>query len=174
LTNDIRATNVAGAMIRWPEQYRPDRVGVHVRNELEMPVAPEVVWAWLVRAPLWPTWYPNSSDVTIAGGAGSLSSGVEFTWKTFGVSLRSRVEEFAPHERLAWTGRAAGLDVYHAWLIEQRPGGCHVLTEESQRGILPRVSHAIRPGQMGKFHQLWLERLLVQAKSGMPPPSPGG
>jgi uncharacterized protein YndB with AHSA1/START domain len=142
---------------------------MHVRNELEMPVPPERVWAWLVRASLWPTWYPNSREVLIAGGGPDLRLGVEFTWKTFGVALRSKVEEFVPREKLAWTGRSAGLDVYHAWLIDRRPKGCYVLTEEAQNGILPRLSNTLRPQRMSQFHQLWLERLLAQARGGLPP-----
>jgi uncharacterized protein YndB with AHSA1/START domain len=159
-------------VIQWPDRYRPDRAAVHVRNELDMPVAPEAVWAWLVRAPLWPSWYPNSHDVEIAGGARELSLGAEFTWRTFGVALHSKVEEFAPPERLAWTGRAGGLDVYHAWLIERRPSGCRVGTEESQNGFLPRLNHVLRPRHMHAFHQLWLERLLDRARSGPPPAVP--
>ncbi len=159
-------------MIRWPERYLPDRAGVHVRNELEMRVPPERVWAWLVRAALWPTWYPNAHDVVIVGGGPDLSAGADFTWKTFGVALRSRVEEFVPTERLAWTGRSAGLDVYHAWLIERRPAGCHVLTEESQNGALPRIGHALRPRHMEELHQVWLDQLLAQAQRGMPPSRP--
>ncbi len=157
-------------MIHWPERYRPDRAAVHVRNEIDIPAAPEVVWAWLVRAPLWPSWYPNSHHVALADGGAELRAGSEFSWKTFGVSLRSRVEEFAPPERLAWNGRAGGLDVYHAWLIERRADGCHVLTEESQNGVLPRLNHAVRPRHMSDFHQMWLDRLRERAQSGPPPP----
>jgi uncharacterized protein YndB with AHSA1/START domain len=157
-------------MIRWPDRYLPSRVGVHVRNELEMPVDPELVWAWLVRAELWPSWHPNSHEVVISGGGPDLGPGVQFSWTTFGVALHSKVEEYAPRERLAWTGRATGVEVYHAWLIERTTSGCHVLTEESQIGILPRLNHAVRPRRMGEMHQLWLERLLGRARTGPPPP----
>ena len=157
-------------MFSWPERYRPDRAAVHVANELDVPAPPERVWAWLIRAPLWPTWYPNSHDVQVAHGATCLTAGAEFTWKTFGVALRSRVEVFDPPERLAWTGRAGGLDVFHAWVIERRPPGSHVRTEESQNGILPRLNHAVRPRHMSDFHQMWLERLRIQAVTGDPPP----
>ncbi len=107
-------------MIRWPEKYHPDRTGVHVRNELEMPVPPEVVWEWLVRAEHWPTWYSNSDKVAVEGG-GSLRPGSKFRWKTFGVNLESKVEEFVPGERIAWSARGPGVDAYHAWYIEPRP-----------------------------------------------------
>jgi uncharacterized protein YndB with AHSA1/START domain len=90
-------------VIRWPEDRKPEKSAVHVRNELEMPASPEVVWSWLVRAALWPTWYPNSQNVVIEGGGHDLRPGSKFRWKTFGITLDSEVEEFVPSERLAWS-----------------------------------------------------------------------
>ncbi len=159
----------SSALIRWPERYNPERTAVHVRNEMEMPVSPESLWPWLVRAKLWPTWYPNSQNVSVEGGGQDLVPGSRFRWKTFGVTLDSKVEEFVPRERLAWSARSAGIDVYHAWLIERRPSGCYVLTEESQNGLMARLSAALRPNNMGEYHQLWLEELLSRAKTGPPP-----
>ena len=157
-------------MIARPENYRPDRAVVHVSNEIEVPAPAEVVWAWLVRAKLWPTWYPNSQNVMVEGGGADLGPGSRFRWKTFGVTLSSRVEEFVPPERLAWSARAAGVAAYHVWLIERRPTGCHVLTEESQNGLLARLSNALRPNNMSRYHQVWLEQLLEKAKTGPPGP----
>jgi Polyketide cyclase / dehydrase and lipid transport len=159
------------SMIRWPENYRPERTAVHVRNEMEMQVQAETVWTWLVRAKLWPTWYPNSQNVTIEGGGPDLMSGSRFRWKTFGVTLDSKVEEFVPFERLAWSAHSTGIDVYHAWLIERRSSGCYVLTEESQNGLMARLSSMLRPNNMSRYHQLWLEQLLAKARTG-PPPEP--
>lgn len=155
-------------MIRWPEKHGPEETAVHVRNELDMPVQPEAVWPWLVRAQLWPTWYPNSANVAIEGGGPDLKPASKFRWKTFGVTLDSEVKEFVPPERLAWSARSTGVDAYHGWLIERRPAGCHVLTEETQNGTLARLGNALRPQNMGKMHQVWLERLLEKAKSGPP------
>jgi uncharacterized protein YndB with AHSA1/START domain len=59
--------------IVWPEHYAPDRVAARVSNEITISAPPATVWAWLVRASLWPTWYPNSDLVQIAGGARDLS-----------------------------------------------------------------------------------------------------
>lgn len=142
---------------------------MHAHNELDMPVAPDAVWPWLVRADLWPTWYNNSKDVVIEDGGRELKLGTKFRWKTFGTSLISQVEELVPLERLAWSARATGIDVYHAWLIERTPSGCHVLTEENQNGFLARLSNALRPGNMERYHQVWLANLLVKAKGGAPP-----
>ena len=145
---------------------------MHVRNELEMPVPSELVWGWLVRAELWPTWYSNSRNVVIEGGGPNLRPESRFRWTTFGVRLDSRVEEFVPGERLAWSARAMGIDAYHAWLIEKRPSGCYVLTEETQNGWLARLSNTLRPQNMSRQHQSWLEGLLRKAREG-PPPSDG-
>jgi uncharacterized protein YndB with AHSA1/START domain len=156
-------------LIRWPEHYSPDKTKVHVRNELEMPVSSQLVWAWLVRAELWPTWYQNSKRVVIEGGGPDLRLGSRFRWTTFGVRLDSEVEEFVPGERLGWTARATGIDAYHAWLIESRPSGCHVLTEENQNGWLASLSNMLRPQNMSTQHQNWLENLQRKAAEGPPP-----
>jgi len=154
--------------IRWPEKHDPKKTSAHVRNELDMPVSPEAVWPWLVRAKLWPTLYPNSENVVIEGGAADLKLGSKFRWKTFGVTLDSKVEEFVPPERLGWSSRSMGIDSHHAWLIGRKPSGCHVLTEETVNGWLARLSNALRPKYTEKLHQVWLEGLLEKAKGGPP------
>ena len=140
-----------------------------MRNQLEMPVPSESVWAWLIRAELWPTWYNNSKQVVIEGGGHDLRPGSGFRWTTFGVRLESKVEEFVLGERLAWSAHATGIDAYHAWLIEKRPSGCYVITEENQNGWLATLSNILRPQNMGKQHQNWLENLQRKAAEGPPP-----
>jgi hypothetical protein len=107
--------------------------------------------------------------VVIEGGRRELGPSTKFRWKTFGASLVSKVEEFIPFERLAWSARSTGVDVYHAWLIENIPSGCHILTEENQNGVLARLSNSLRPGNMERYHQVWLQNLVVKAKGGPPP-----
>lgn len=156
-------------MIRWPEKYAPERTAVHVHNELEMDVPQERVWAWLIRADIWPTWFSRASEVRIQGGEKGLQAGSVFQWRTSGVNIQSKVEEFVPGERLSWSAHAMGIDAYHAWLVERTPSGCRVVTEENQNGWLARLSHAIRPNSMSRLHQAWLEGLLETAKAGLPP-----
>ena len=91
---------------------------------------------------------PTRQNVTIEGGGSDLMAGSRFRWKTFGVTLDSKVEEFVPPERLAWSAHSTGIDVYHAWLIQKRPSGCHVLTEESQNGLMARLSSMIEADNM--------------------------
>ena len=97
-----------------------------------------------------------------------MRAGSTFRWKTFGVTLDSRVEEFVPFERLTWSARAMGIDAYHAWLIEATPAGCHVKTEETQNGWLATLNSALRPNHMRQKHQAWLEGLLSRARTGPP------
>src|ERR1017187_3215808 len=107
--------------IIWPNEYRPENPHVFVSNEVVIPAAPETVWAWLIRAKSWPEWYSNSSNVVLQGR--DLAAGMTFHWKTFGVSLKSTVSEFVPHERLAWDAKTFGVDAYHAWLLDPLAGG---------------------------------------------------
>ena len=156
--------------IRWPPHYDPLDCPVHVRNELEMDSPPSTVWAWLVRAQLWPTWYPNSANIKFLNGqAPDLKLGTRFKWKTFGITVESTVLEFVFPERLAWNARALGFDGYHAWLIQQTDEDCKVLTEETQRGWLPILQKAFAPTRIERLHQVWLERLKENAAKGLPP-----
>ena len=156
--------------VRWPPHYAPANCPIHVRNELSMPVSAEVVWAWLVRAQLWPTWYVNSANVRfLQGTPPNLAQGTRFRWKTFGITIESSVFEFVPAERIAWDAHGPGIDGYHAWVLRSTPQGCHVLTEETQHGWLARLGKLLMPNRMSKFHQLWLEGLRDMASRGLPP-----
>jgi uncharacterized protein YndB with AHSA1/START domain len=149
--------------IVWPSRYEPGKPPIHVRNEIEIASSPDRVWDALIRAPLWPLWYANAANVVIEGGADTLSLGGRFRWRTFGVRIASTVMEFVPYERLAWDAHAAGVDAYHAWLIEPTTTGCHILTEETQYGVLARLSALVMPKRMATEHQRWLEGLKTRA-----------
>jgi len=156
--------------IIWPNEYSPKNTHVFVSNEIAIPAPPETIWAWLIRAKSWPEWYSNSSNVDLQGP--NLAAGMTFHWKTFGVSLESRVREFVSCQRLAWDAKSFGVNAYHAWLLDPRPDGTtRVLTEETQNGWIARPGSALMPNRMHRFHQLWLEGLSAKAQSG-PPPAP--
>ncbi len=154
--------------IRWPDEFAPNRAPIHVRNELAISAPASIVWAWLIRARDWPSWYSNSHDVVLENEAADLAPGVTFRWRTFGVRLLSHVEEFVPPERLAWNARGLGVWVYHAWIVRPSATGCTVLTEETQYGFLARLGHLLMPNRMYRLHQLWLEALRDNAQGGLP------
>lgn len=155
--------------IRWPDRYHPSRAPVHVVNERVIEAPGDVLWSWLTCAERWPEWYPNARAVRIERGpTNALALGTKFRWRTFGVALRSEVLECDAPERLAWNGRGMGVDAYHAWWIESRGGTCRVLTEETQHGVLARLSDGLFPRRMWEGHDLWLSRLAAQAVEGRP------
>ncbi len=156
------------AEIRWPERYRPERCPVHVRNEVIVAAPAEQAWAWLVCAPLWPTWYPNSSAVRLDGGS-RLAQGTRFRWRTFGVAIRSTVIEFEAPTRIAWNAFGLGVDACHAWIVEPVAGGTRILTEETQHGWAARLNAWFMPRRMHHHHQVWIENLGRQAAGGPPP-----
>lgn len=135
---------------------------------MEAPV--ERVWAWLIRAALWPTWYRNSHRVRfLEGPPPDLALGTRFRWTTFSVRIESRVLELEPGERIAWDARGPGVRAYHAWLLRKTASGTHVQTEETQHGWAARLGSLLMPNRMFHHHQLWLEGLREQAARGMPP-----
>jgi uncharacterized protein YndB with AHSA1/START domain len=161
----LRETENEAMPIIWPKGFETGRTAAHVSNEITIGAPAETVWACLVQAGSWPGWYPNSADVHIQGGGDTLGPGVTFTWRTFGVKVACTVAEWQPYSRIAWRGTGTMIEVYHAWLIETRPGGCFVLTEENQNGLAARAQAAFMPDRMFKGHALWLERLKVRAEA---------
>ena len=161
---------MSNSHILWPPGYEPANCPVHVQNHILLNVSSEVLWAWLVRALLWPTWYRNSSNVRIlTGQSKDLSLNTRFRWKTFGLTIESTVLEFVPFTRIAWDAHAPGFDGYHAWLLLATNEGTYVRTEETQKGFFAMIQKLFAPNRMSRFHQLWLERLGDTAKIGLPP-----
>ena len=144
--------------IRWPSKYAPAVMPVHIVNRLAFQAPPGAVWAKLIAAHSWPSFYKNSSNVEIEGG-GDLRAGASFRWRTFGINLRSTIEEFVPNERIAWLAVGPGITAYHAWIIIQTDAGCAIHTEETQRGPVARLGKLLFPRGMYIEHQKWLEGL---------------
>jgi len=150
----------AAPSIRWPAGLAPSECIVHTRNELSIAASPEAVWRVLIRAAEWSSWYANCRRLRFeAGGGPDLSAGTRWRWTTFGMRIASTVVEFEPAERLAWSARAPGSRGHHAWLLTPTATGCHVVTEETQKGWGIRlIRRPLRQGLL-KQHQIWLEGL---------------
>jgi hypothetical protein len=157
------------SLTRWPAGSGPDGAPVYTYNELDVAAPPERVWAWLVRATAWPSYYDNASNVRFVDGGGpDLALGARFTWTTFNVTVDTTVTECEPHARLAWRAKTFGGGGYHGWVIVPSASGCRVVTEETQRGIVPSVGRwFLRRGLLTQ-HQRWLEGLARVAPGGMP------
>jgi hypothetical protein len=96
--------------IHWPQGFDPSKADLFSHNSLLIHASCEKIWSHIVDATTWPSWYPNSKNVQITGGASKLDSGTVFRWQTFGIDLESRVNEFVPYARIGWYGYAPGAE----------------------------------------------------------------
>ncbi len=161
--------SIGRTVVRWPQGYEPEGAPVHTYDELEVKASPENCWAWLIRAGLWPTWYPRASKVVIDGGGSDIGLGTVFHWNTLGVRVHTEVTEFEPYRRLGWTGRALGGRGFHGWVLEPRDGGCLIVTEETQRGWSSSMGRWYLRSAIHQAHQVWLRELGRVAATGPPP-----
>ncbi|RMY87814.1 hypothetical protein D0861_05168 [Hortaea werneckii] len=167
------ATNAA---IRWPEEYLPGTSDNFTSNEtIIKDLSVSQIWAKLADCTQWETYYGhNVEQVTPPPSGNFLKQGDTFRFSTFGFPvLDCKVEESiepGPVGRLAWS---AGLDgnaetavkVYHAWLIEELPGGrVRILTQESQVGKPAAQLADAKPNRMLLGHQDWIEGLVAAAR----------
>ncbi|MFH8803324.1 SRPBCC family protein [Streptomyces sp. NPDC017936] len=165
--------------IDWPEKYLPGTGDNFVSNEVVVRgVTAARVWRHLTDTSTWESYYDNVADISFPRGGGpELTADVDFAFGTFGFPpLDAHVVEFqAPAEgvpgRLSWTAKQDGapeerLDVLHAWLVEDLPGGrVRVLTQETQIGRPAAELAKQLPNPMLNGHQAWLDGL-VRAASG--------
>ncbi len=140
-----------------------------VANEHEVAAPPEVVWKWLCRADLWPTWFARSRDVRFEGGpAPELGPGSRIVWQMLGATIRVTVTLCEPPRLLDWEGGANGVHAYHAWRLDPVAGGTRVRTEETERGPLPWLLRWYLRGALHGAHQDWLASLAGVARNGPP------
>lgn len=75
----------------WPSELRPEGAPIYTRNERVIDAPRQTVWSHLIRAASWPDFYTNSSGVRFARGEGpDLAPGTVFSWRTFGIRVRTR------------------------------------------------------------------------------------
>lgn len=165
-----------GPLIVWPTQYTPGNTDNYVSNEVVVKgLSISDVWPLLTNASEWPDYYDNASGIHFyKAGETQLHMGTRFKFTTFGFPVESIVTEFQPSingspARIAWHGWVEGdaqhrLDVHHAWLLENLPGGrLRILTEESQIGVPAKQLHDTLPNPMLNAHQAWLTGLVKAA-----------
>ncbi len=148
----------------WPEDLSPEGAPVVSYNALEIAAPVERVWAVLVRAVAWPSLYANCKDLQIEGHPGpDLGPGVFFTWRTFGLRVRTQVTAWEPERFLAWRGDTWYGRGYHLWRLEPTQQGCRLVTEEVQRGLVPWLGRLYLRPALHSWHQRWLEGLAARA-----------
>jgi uncharacterized protein YndB with AHSA1/START domain len=123
----------ASPLIHWPAGLEPHNVDVFVHNEGWIDAPPDIVWANLIDAAQWPSWYSNSADMRIEGGQSKLAMGVSFNWKTFGFPIRSTVVACEPGREIGWSVDNPEFTVHHAWVLVPERGGHSSLPRKHKR-----------------------------------------
>jgi hypothetical protein len=154
----------------WPADLTPETAVVYTHNHVETTLSAEALWATLVNAVEWPSWYGEASKVSLEGGESTLQLGSVIHWKTLGMRITSEVVEFEPARSLAWTASGALSRGFHRFdFLSSSGGGCLVTTEETERGLGPRLIPRRLKHDLERAHQTWLEELVKRA-SAMPKP----
>ena len=163
--------------IIWPEGYIPGFCDNFASNEaIVAGLTVEDIWPLLNTPSLWPLYYKNSADIRFYHDKGpQLERDVRFYFTTFGFPVDARVTEcIAPAAgqtaRLAWHGWSGEgdtrLDVLHAWLLEDLPGGrVRILTQETQNGLPAKALAKTKPNPMINGHQEWLDGMVEAARA---------
>lgn len=101
---------------------------------------------------------------------------MRFYFETFDFPVEAEVVEYdAPAAgklgRVTWhfwagqKGAIDRLDVHHAWLLEDLPGGqIRILTQETQKGKPTRNLATATPNPMINDHQDWLNGLVAATR----------
>ena len=108
-----------------------------------------------------------STDVVLPHGHRELASGMTFKWRMQGVRFASTIYQFQPFRRLAWRSWNPLVSTCHLWLLEQWDSSTRVITDETHRGLLPRLlGFAVKP-RLEKGQQEWLECLATRVGEGL-------
>src|SRR5476649_2258707 len=105
------------------------------------------------------SWYKHCTDVSILRGGPLLSAQSKFRFKTIGFYFEPDIETFKPFQTLIWSAKGpAGTRGAHAWYIERASGGCLVISEEAQWGVLLSLIGGRTQRTLLTSHEEWLGR----------------
>lgn len=157
---DVYAQESNSEKINWPASYEPSKSRFYVHNEIEINARPEIVWAHLIDALKWESWYIGAKNVSFKDPTDTvLNSESVFNWKTMGLKFQSTIKEFEPNRLLAWESKKKSIQGYHVWLIVPTEKGCKVITDESQNGWLTFFEKIFQRNKLKKLHDVWLSEL---------------
>jgi hypothetical protein len=156
---------------QWPQGEQPQGAKVFSHNERIIPAPPERVWNLLVEAQGWSRYYANAHFVELADPRQHrLQNGSVFRWVTFGaLPITSEVYPCQRPLRIGWRWWCHGMHGYHGWLIEPHPLGTRVVTEETNRGIVPSLFYPVIPPLLRLQHGYWLRQLARRASRPLRP-----
>lgn len=164
----------------WPEGFEPSRTPIFAHNEIEIAAPPTRVFAALLDAQRWPTYYENASRIELGEGSQRLGPSARFRFTTFGVPYDAEITIFEPDRALAWTCRGGmpRLTVHHRWLLEPSTLGTRLVTEETNfisslgwlnpvnRWFNEKLARSGTKEALPAAHQRWLTELKRVVEAG--------
>jgi hypothetical protein len=146
----------ANPAIHWPNGFSPTTADLYAHNEIIISAPVSVVFRHIQEAAKWPQWYSNSKNVVIHNSPdGLLKAGTEWDWDTFGVHIKSRINEFVLDSRIGWYGNGTGMRAYHTWYLVPEASKTHVIMEECVYGDGAKKLRRTDPAVMHRGHDLW-------------------
>jgi uncharacterized protein YndB with AHSA1/START domain len=88
----VQQTDDIGDQLPVPNSYFAGDLYAH--NEIVIAAPVEVVFRHIQEAEKWPDWYSNSQHVRVHSEDKLLKKDTEWDWDTFGVHIKSHVNEF--------------------------------------------------------------------------------
>jgi len=164
VTKDRAQANPA---IHWPKGFSPKTADLYAHNEIIINTSVNVVFKHIQEAKKWPEWYSNSKNIVIHNSPdGLLKSGTEWDWDTFGVHIKSHINEFVQNSRIGWFGNGTGMRAYHTWyLVPISSNETHVIMEECVYGNGAKKLRQSDPAVMHRGHDLWNNTLKKLSES---------
>ncbi|MGH3827340.1 MAG: SRPBCC family protein [Pseudonocardiaceae bacterium] len=149
---------------QWPLGEQPEGAKVFAHNERVIPAPPERVWNLIVDAQGWSKFYANAQFVELDDPQQHhLRGGSVFRWVTFGLPVTSEVHPCKRPILIGWRWKwrlwNAGWYGYHIWLLEPHEHGTRVVTEETNRGVMPSLLYPVIQPLLLLGHSYWLSQL---------------
>ena len=79
----------------------------------------------------WPAWQSSVSKAQINGPA---EAGVNFTWKSGGLNISSRLHTVNANSEIGWTGKIWWIKAVHNWYLNEENNKTKVIVRESLKG----------------------------------------
>ena len=165
-TFSVFAQRDSSKEIIWPSAYKLSKSKFYVHNEIEINASPEIVWAFLIDALKWQSWYLGAKNVLFTNSTDTvLNSSSAFKWQTMGLTFTSSVKQFESNRLLAWESVKKSIQRYYIWLIVSIDKGCKVITEEAQNGWLTFFEKTFQRNKLKKLHDVWLAALKKKSEN---------
>jgi len=97
----------------------------------------ETVWSLMSDVSGWPRWNPGIASASIDG---ELTPGAHVVWRSGPGTIKSRIADVRPGERLSWTGSLMGIKAIHVWTLDTDDDVTTVTTQESWAGLVVRLT----------------------------------